>query len=196
MTDERDARKRSNEHPSRDEAAPVEEGRRAFVALAVVGSCAIAGAVAIPAAMFVAAPLSSGGEGGQGKGKRAVVASLDDLEVGVPKKFSVVGDEVDAFTRAKSRKLGAVWLLRKGPREVLALSVICPHLGCGVELGADAASFACPCHDSTFDLQGKTTAGPSPRAMDALPVDIDDKGAIAVTLQRFRSGISGQEEIG
>src|SRR4051812_12487022 len=84
------------------------EGRRGFAVVVAVGSCAIAGGLAIPAAAFVASPLGQAGE----KGKRYVVARLDELEVGLPKRVSVVGDEIDAWTRASDRRLGSVWLLR------------------------------------------------------------------------------------
>lgn len=183
-----------------DEAAPNERAhgavietpnRRAFVVVAAVGTCAIAATLGVPAAAFVAAPLSSSGA----KGARFVVAKLDELEIGKPKKVSIVGDEVDAWTRATARRLGSVWLLRTGDQEVRALSVICPHLGCGVELSSDAKGFACPCHDSAFDLQGQRTGGPSPRAMDPLPVEIV-QGEVAVIYKRFRTGVSQVEEIG
>ena len=176
----------------RDDATP---GRRGFMVVAAAGTCAIAATVGIPAALFVAAPLSAAGTAG----KRYVVAKLDELEIGVPKKVAIVGDEIDAWTRAKDRRLGAVWLLRSGPKEVRALSVVCPHLGCGVELTVEAGKpkgFACPCHDSAFDLNGQRVAGPSPRAMDPLPVEITPQSEIAVTFQRFRTGVDKAEEIG
>ena len=167
-----------------------ETGRRGFIVIAAGGTCAIAGAIGIPAALFVAAPLSVA----DAPGKRYVVARLEELEIGVPKKVPIVGDEVDAWTRAKDRRLGAVWLLRAGPKEVRALSVVCPHLGCGVEV--TATGFGCPCHDSAFDRNGQRVAGPSPRAMDSLPVEVSAEGEIAVTFKRFRTGVERSEEIG
>jgi menaquinol-cytochrome c reductase iron-sulfur subunit len=170
-------------------------GRRGFIVVAAAGTCAIAATVGIPAALFVAAPLSAAGA----PGKKFVVAHLDELEIGVPKKVAIVGDEIDAWTRAKERRLGAVWLLRTSDKEVRALSVVCPHLGCGVEVTIDAGKpkgFACPCHDSAFDLDGQRVAGPSPRAMDPLPVEVSGEGHVAVTFKRFRTGIDKVEEIG
>ena len=169
-----------------------EPNRRAFVALATVSSGALVCAAVVPAAVFVSAPLRTGQTGG----KRFVVAKLRELEVGVPKRFAVVGDEVDAYTKAQGRRLGAVWLLRKGDREVRAMSVVCPHLGCGVELSAGGKGFACPCHESAFDLEGNRVSGPSPRAMDPLPVDVSAEGDVAITFQRFRIGVTAREEIG
>lgn len=151
---------------------------------------------AIPAAAFVAAPAGSAG----GSGLRFTVGNVADLKAGVPKKVAVVGDEVDAWTRAKNRKLGAVWLLRTGEREVRALNVTCPHLGCAIDVvtGADgkATSFTCPCHDSSFKLGGERETGPSPRDMDPLPVEIGKDGEVVVTFKRFRIGTEAREEIG
>lgn len=173
-----------------------DKNRRLFVAVAVTGSCAIAAAVAGPGAVFVAAPLADKGSGG----RRFAVGKLDDLTQGVPTKVTLIGDEVDAFTRAEKRKLGAVWLLRTGPREVQALSAICPHLGCSIDVQAGEAGkapgFACPCHESGFALAGARLSGPSPRGMDALPVEIAADGALTVTWKRYRIGVEKQEEIG
>jgi menaquinol-cytochrome c reductase iron-sulfur subunit len=168
------------------------ESRRTFVVLAAAGTCAIAATIGIPAALFVAAPLSTASEGS----KRRVVAKLAALAIGVPTKVTIVGDEVDAWTRAEHRRLGAVWLLRTAEREVRALSVICPHLGCSVELADGGKGFACPCHDSAFDLGGTRTSGPSPRAMDALPVEVTESGDVAVVFKRFRIGVADREEVG
>ena len=126
-------------------------------------------------------------------------AKLRELEVGVPKKFAIVGDEVDAWTRAPKRKLGTVWLHRTGEREVKAFTATCPHLGCAVDVVSDAAGkptgYNCACHDSNFDLAGNAGEGPSPRGLDPLPVEFEGDN-IAVIFKRFRSGIASREEVG
>ena len=42
----------------------------------------------------------------------------------------------------------------------LALSSICPHLGCRVHWEASNNRFFCPCHNGVFDPNGKATGGP------------------------------------
>jgi nitrite reductase/ring-hydroxylating ferredoxin subunit len=44
--------------------------------------------------------------------------------------------------------------------QLVALSNICPHLGCKVHYQANEKRFFCPCHNGEFDLQGNPTAGP------------------------------------
>jgi len=45
-------------------------------------------------------------------------------------------------------------------QEVVALSNICPHLGCKVHWEARNQRFFCPCHQGAFDSDGVATAGP------------------------------------
>jgi Rieske Fe-S protein len=52
-----------------------------------------------------------------------------------------------------------------------ALSLICPHLGCTVELTKDG--FRCPCHGSRYDLQGHVKNGPSVKPLQALRIEED-----------------------
>ena len=43
---------------------------------------------------------------------------------------------------------------------IVALSDICPHLGCKVHYDAASAKFLCPCHGGVFEKDGKAIAGP------------------------------------
>ena len=45
-------------------------------------------------------------------------------------------------------------------QEVVALSNICPHLGCKVHWEARNERFFCPCHAGVFDSEGMSTGGP------------------------------------
>lgn len=42
----------------------------------------------------------------------------------------------------------------------LALSDVCPHLGCRVYWDAQRSEFICPCHDGHFNSTGKPLSGP------------------------------------
>ncbi|HRQ37251.1 MAG TPA: Rieske 2Fe-2S domain-containing protein [Chloroflexota bacterium] len=56
----------------------------------------------------------------------------------------------------------------------LALSNRCTHLGCAVNWQANSQQFFCPCHASSFDMQGDVQNPPAPRALDTFAIEIID----------------------
>lgn len=44
--------------------------------------------------------------------------------------------------------------------DFIALSSVCPHLGCRVHWEAHNRRFFCPCHNGVFDAQGQPVSGP------------------------------------
>ncbi len=114
---------------------------------------------------------------------------------GVPRQYPVITDRTDAWTGFAAEPVGAVYLRReKGAMVVQALSATCPHAGCFVEMEPTGRCFRCPCHNSTFTLDGGIVApSPSPRAMDALDCRVGGSGEVEVKWQKFRAGIAGKE---
>lgn len=53
--------------------------------------------------------------------------------------------------------------------DFIALSSVCPHLGCQVHWESNKNRFFCPCHHGAFDPQGNPTAGPPQAAGQSLP---------------------------
>ncbi len=45
------------------------------------------------------------------------------------------------------------------------ISAVCTHLGCTVQWRGQADEFACPCHGSLYNSQGKVVGGPAPRSL-------------------------------
>jgi len=163
--------------------------RRALALGVVAGSCAIGAATAIPALAFVLAPAA----GKASAGKWVKTVKLDQLTEGQPRRVAIVADRRDAWTVERDVELGSVWLVRKGDA-VAAYSAVCPHLGCSVNVAPEAsAGFACPCHTSAFDPQGKRKSGPSPRDLDALGTKVED-GVVVVDFRRFRIGVADKVE--
>lgn len=164
--------------------------RKALQVAAATAGGAAAAAVVLPAAALVRASASApplpGRRASADDGWRAV-ARWDDLAVGAPQQAHVIGAEVDAWSVSPDRRLGTVWLLRRGDgvETLRALSAICPHLGCLIE--PRDGGFSCPCHVSDFDRTGAALRGPSPRAMDPLESRVVD-GRVEVRWARFRLG--------
>jgi cytochrome b6-f complex iron-sulfur subunit len=59
-----------------------------------------------------------------------------------------------------------------------ALSLVCTHLGCTVE--SKPEGFACPCHGSRFDPQGKVVRGPAAKPLNSLRTGISSDGKLHV----------------
>jgi cytochrome b6-f complex iron-sulfur subunit len=58
----------------------------------------------------------------------------------------------------------------------VALSLICPHLGCTVSLASDG--YTCPCHGSRFNLEGSVQNGPASKPMTILKIGENAQGEL------------------
>jgi cytochrome b6-f complex iron-sulfur subunit len=81
--------------------------------------------------------------------------ALTDLPVGASKQITYAG---------------APALVMRSQDGVLALSLVCTHLGCIVQWDNAKKQFHCPCHDGKFDEFGDVIAGPPPLPLERLPV--------------------------
>jgi menaquinol-cytochrome c reductase iron-sulfur subunit len=119
------------------------------------------------------------------------VATVDALPVdGTPVQVPVLADLTDAWNREANQPVGAVYLRREGDK-ITCFNAICPHAGCFVAYSPDRKLFQCPCHTSSFELDGqRIMPSPSPRNMDGLQVD-DSKlkeGEVWVQFVNFYPG--------
>ncbi len=125
----------------------------------------------------------------QGSSGLVEVGDIRGCKVNVPRKVAIKDSRVDAWTRYPQTVIGAVWVVRGEDEKIRAYSVICPHLGCGIDWDRDSGRFICPCHDSYFDVSGEVLSGPSPRKMDTLETDIR-QGKLFVRYQKMKLGIA------
>ena len=164
-------------------------GRRDFFkkSLAVVIGGVVALVPALAGLMVLVDPLRRKAAAG-GPIKVTTLAALPDD--GIPRKFPVLADKVDAWNKYRNVPIGAVYLRRTNDGKVEALNVACPHAGCFVDFSPARAGFVCPCHNSTFTLDGKIAdaKSPSPRPLDSLPAEVRGNGEVWVTFQNFQAG--------
>jgi menaquinol-cytochrome c reductase iron-sulfur subunit len=164
--------------------------RRAFLSKAsavVIGGSLVVAPVVAGLCVFLD-PLRRKSE----SGASVLVANLNSLpEDGEPRKFSVLATRVDAWNRTPNVPIGAVYLQRLKDNKVRALNVVCPHAGCFVDYRSANNNYFCPCHNSSFALDGKVLdpKSPSPRGLDELPVEIRNGTEVWVTFQNFRAGV-------
>ena len=79
------------------------------------------------------------------------VTDAGSVKKGDAVRYRIPGGE--AVTIARRTEAGTV-------DDFIALSSICPHLGCRVYWDGGRNKFICPCHDGHFDAEGKPIAGP------------------------------------
>ena len=123
------------------------------------------------------------------------VAFLSALRPGgTPQRFPVIADQVDGWNFSPNQPVGAVFLQRISETAVRCFNATCPHAGCSVACNGQA--FVCPCHNSSFELDGQRREpesgreNPSPRDLDDLEVDQAKlaQGEIWVRFQHFYTG--------
>lgn len=74
-----------------------------------------------------------------------------------------------------------LWLRYQDDR-FFALKAVCPHLGCLPKQSQNG--FACPCHGSLFDANGKRLQGPAMRALERFPIYLNANQEIVVRLEQ------------
>jgi Rieske Fe-S protein len=176
-------------------------------ALRVVGGVllgALGLALAIPAALFLGDPLRKRRRAADrppdpsddhGVGVSVPIAELGEVpdldQGGAPLRAAVVASGLrDAWNRLDQTKLGSVYLGKRASG-LTALSATCPHAGCGIDYDADHRQFVCPCHNSTFSIDGAKLSGPSPRDMDRLDLSVQG-GKVYCQFQRFRLALKNK----
>jgi Rieske Fe-S protein len=68
----------------------------------------------------------------------------------------------------------------------VALSPVCQHLGCTVNV--EGALIVCPCHGSTYDREGKVLRGPTERGLVRYPVSVTASGEVVIDFGRGPGG--------
>ena len=78
---------------------------------------------------------------------------------------------------------GRFYLARLADGGFLALYQRCTHLGCSVPWDQEAGQLICPCHSSSFSVEGDVLNPPAPRPLDLFAVSIAD-GVVQVDTSR------------
>lgn len=113
---------------------------------------------------------------------------------GTPRLFKVIADVQDAWNKFPHTEIGSVYIRKVSSDQVECFTARCPHLGCTVDYKADQNCYVCPCHDSSFELNGERKNDIPPRSMDSLDAEIRD-GDVWVKFQKFRAGIHEKKPV-
>ena len=74
-----------------------------------------------------------------------------------------------------------IYVLALGNRRFAALSPICTHLGCTVEI--EQARLVCPCHGSTYDREGRVVRGPAEQALTSFKAELAADDVLVIDLK-------------
>ena len=137
--------------------------KRTFIRVCLGGVATLAAvgvaAVTYPLFRYYLVPKPSSSSGGK------TSIGINEIAVGDAKFFDYNGT--------------AAVVLKKQDGTIVALSAVCPHLGCIVQWEKDRQDFLCPCHAGYFTPDGVVISGPPPRALEKLPFAVTN-GMITV----------------
>ena len=173
-------------HPELNRGEP----RRGFLThVFAAGIGLLVGTVpALAGLAFFLDPILRKKKGGGGDGFLRMPVALEALEInGEPQLVKIIMDKVDAWNTYFNQPVGTVYLRRTDTDKVVAFNSICPHLGCTVDYKPAEKHYFCPCHTSTFGVDGVMQNDIPPRDLDALEVQIRNKTEVWVKFQNFRA---------
>jgi menaquinol-cytochrome c reductase iron-sulfur subunit len=152
--------------------------RRGFLKMAIVllnGLMALA--LAIPGLGYLMTPIV--------RKSTETWVKLGPLSRFVPgKPQKAIFTYTSEFDYTRKKKKAFVWVLSNPAdnQDLTVFSAVCTHMGCNVAWRPDVDKFVCPCHGGTYNLAGEVVAGPPPRPLDKLPVQIEN-GQLFVRLR-------------
>jgi Rieske Fe-S protein len=141
--------------------------RRNFYVVCIYVVWVVIGVVlAIPAAMYLLWPPRPRKEQVWVEAGR-----VTQLELDTPTEVVFRKNRVDGW-RVTSEKTVAL-VVKQSDDAIVAFSPQCPHLGCAVHWVAKQNEFLCPCHASTFSIEGQVLSGPAQRSLDRFEAKVE-----------------------
>lgn len=148
-----------------------EISRRGFIKIAIaLFNGLIALLLAIPGLGYLLTPvLRKTGE------KWIPIGSRGKFTPGTPQKAEFTYITEADYTRQEKKAFVWVLLEQDNDDRLKVFSPVCSHMGCNVAWNAEEKLFVCPCHGGKYDIDGKVVAGPPPRPLQLLDVQIKNE---------------------
>jgi Rieske Fe-S protein len=90
----------------------------------------------------------------------------------------------DTFPRGSAKAIAVgerpALVIRMEDGTFRAFVALCSHLHCVVHYAPERKRIECPCHRGVFSLEGENVAGPPPKPLEPLRVDVVD-GIVTVS---------------
>src|SRR5260370_4564668 len=105
------------------------------------------------------------------EGEWAEAGDLRQLHLKTPEELVFRRNRSDGwkFTSEKA----TAWVVKASDTQVIAFGPQCPHLGCAYHWDQQNQQFLCPCHASTFSIEGDVLSGPAQRPLDRYEVKVE-----------------------
>ncbi|MFC1565116.1 ubiquinol-cytochrome c reductase iron-sulfur subunit, partial [candidate division KSB1 bacterium] len=68
--------------------------------------------------------------------------------------------------------------VKRTEKGIIAMSMVCTHLGCLVIWEEEKRQYHCPCHDAYFDEDGQVISGPPTQPLEKIPVTVSGNTVI------------------
>lgn len=81
-------------------------------------------------------------------------------------------EKIGGFVLIKETAAGDLLIIRSGAEQYNALSNVCPHRQCRVEVKSESM-IQCPCHQSSYKTDGTYVAGPAKASLKKFPVTLE-----------------------
>lgn len=151
-------------------------GRRAFLewAIGLLGG-AIGVALGIPIVGYLLAPLRT-------RRRRQLIPLMAEADLPLEGEVAEVLYTVpiqDGWRRR--REVRIAYVVNRG-EQLLVLSNLCTHTGCGVRWESERQRFVCPCHGGEFDMEGRVMKEPPPRPLRRIAHQLRD-GALWIEVE-------------
>ena len=113
-------------------------------------------------------------------GAPVTIGKVEDIPVGQFHPFSFTITKVNGWERTASNYGGYILRKTESPDDILVISSRCTHLSCTVNWDEESRRFVCPCHDASFDAEGKVVDGPPPEPLGHFEYSVDAEGFLTI----------------
>ena len=153
------------------------------------------------AALVVGGLADKAAAAGNGIYPQVKVANLRDLRAGRSVKFDypLIGRKNIIMDMGCNVEGGV------GPdKSIVAYSMFCSHLGCGVDMDWEKGKMICECHQSVYDPKrsGRVVEGPAPGSLPMVALNVDSStgdiyaAGVAGLIYGLRNNLLDGEEVG
>lgn len=141
--------------------------RTFYLAVVYVLGALITLAMAIPTALYLLIPPRVRSRSGW-----IDAGDVSQLTPDLPIEVSFQANRLDGWRVLTEKK--TAWVVRGTNNKVTAFGPQCTHLACAYHWEMDKGQFVCPCHGSSFALDGAVINGPAARPLDRYLTKIEN----------------------